>query len=99
MPQSEPTTVDKTIIRLKLLVIIRAIIGGITTLAAIKVTPRTCIETTIVAARIRENMMSTQPVGTPYSRPTSESNAVNNNNLYPTKTVHMVAPRTIANAN
>ena len=81
MPQLEPTIVDNKSIRLKLFVIILAIIGGITTLAAINVTPKTCIDTTIVAARIRENIMSTQPVGTPYKRPTSESNAVNNQNI------------------
>ncbi len=39
--------------------------GGITMAAAIIVTPNTCMDTTIVAASIRENRVSTHPVGTP----------------------------------
>ena len=50
---------------LKLSVSILATTGGITMAAAIMVTPSTCIETTMVAASTSENMVSTQPVGTP----------------------------------
>ena len=50
---------------LKLLVNRRATTGGITIAAAMSVTPSTCMETTMVAARTRENMVSTQAVGTP----------------------------------
>ena len=39
--------------------------------AAIKVTPRICIETTIVAANTKENIVSNQPMGTPYDLATS----------------------------
>ena len=57
--------VDSRTMRLKLLVSSRAVMGGMTIAAAIIVTPNTCIDTTMVAASIRENPVSTQPVGTP----------------------------------
>ena len=57
-----PITTDSTISRVKLSVSRRAVIGGITSVAAISVTPSTCIETTIVPARISEKIVSIQAV-------------------------------------
>ena len=65
VPQMAPMPVDRRVILLKLLVSNRAITGGITTAAAIIITPNTCMETTMVLANISENRVSTQPVGTP----------------------------------
>ena len=50
---------------MKLFVSNLATIGGITIAEAMRVTPSTCRETTIVAARIKEKPASTHPVGIP----------------------------------
>ena len=57
--------VDSSTMFLKLSVNKRATTGGMTTAAAMRVTPKTCIDTTMVAAKIKENIVSTQLVGTP----------------------------------
>ena len=65
IPQKEPRSVDKIIISLKLSTKRRATMGGITIAADMSVTPKTCIDTTMVAARMSENRVSIQAVGTP----------------------------------
>ena len=70
-PQKAPIPVDKKIMTLNLLVKSLATIGGITIAAAIKVTPNIWIETTIVAANTIENIVASQPIGTPYDLATS----------------------------
>ena len=50
---------------LKLFVSKRAMTGGMTMADARSVTPRICMDTTMVAASISEKRVSIQPVGTP----------------------------------
>ena len=53
--------VESTIIRANESVISRAVVDGITSVAAISVTPTTLIEATIVAAMASAKSVSTQP--------------------------------------
>ena len=54
-------TVESTIIRPNESVSSRAVVDGITSVAAIRVTPTTLIEATIVAAIASANRVSTEP--------------------------------------
>ena len=71
-----PIAVARRIIRLKLSVSNRADTAGMTIAAAIIVTPITCIEAMIEAARISEKAASTHCVGTPYTCAASRSKIV-----------------------
>ena len=64
-PHSAPSPEDIMTNFLKLSVNSLATIGGVTVAPAISNTPSTCIDTTMVAASTRENVVSTHPVGTP----------------------------------
>ena len=63
--------------RLNELVSMRATVGGITSVAAISVTPRTCIVARIDAASTSISSASTRAVLTPDTSATSGSKVVN----------------------
>ena len=65
MPQKAPMLVDNRTILRNEFVINLVTMGGITIAAAIKVTPKICMETTIAPAKTKEKVVSTQAVGTP----------------------------------
>ena len=55
----------------------RAIVAGMISTAEISVTPRTCIEEMITAAKRNAKTTETRPVGTPCTWATSLSNVWN----------------------
>ena len=64
-PDAAPIRVERTSIRAKESVISRAVVDGITSVAAMSVTPTTLIEATIVAAIASAKRLSTKPTRTP----------------------------------
>jgi len=59
----------------------RAVVDGITSVAAIRVTPTTLIEATIVAAIARAKRLSVRPTSTPWIAATSGSKVMNRSRL------------------
>ena len=72
-PQAAPKTSEITVSRPKESVSNRAAVGGMTIAAAMRVTPTTFVQTTMVAASPRANAASTQRAGTLWTRTTSDS--------------------------
>ena len=64
-PAAAPKRVERTSIRANESVSKRAVVAGMTSVAAMSVTPTMLIEATIVAASASANRVSTSLVGTP----------------------------------
>ena len=64
-PLAPPSAAARANMRVNESVRRRAVTGGMTRAAAIRVAPRTCREAMTVAASTRENSASTQGTGTP----------------------------------
>jgi hypothetical protein len=74
-------TVDSPSIRPNESVSSRAVVEGMTSVAAMRVTPTTLIEATMVAAIARAKRLSVSPTSTPWIAATSGSNVMNSNRL------------------
>ena len=83
--EAEYLALGRVLLRLKLSVSKRAVMAGMTSAAAMSVTPSICMEAMRAAASASEKNVSTHSVRTPYTCATSELKVVNNSCLYKKK--------------